>query len=47
MIVSGDSGIGKSALVQEIYKPITQKQGYFISGKIYYRFKFKVNEVCN
>ncbi|MBN3874969.1 AAA family ATPase, partial [Nostoc sp. JL23] len=24
---------GKSALVQEIYKPITQKRGYFTSGK--------------
>jgi predicted ATPase/signal transduction histidine kinase/GAF domain-containing protein/tRNA A-37 threonylcarbamoyl transferase component Bud32 len=33
MLVSGYSGIGKSALVQELYKPITQKQGYFISGK--------------
>lgn len=33
MLVSGYSGIGKSALVQELYKPITQKRGYFISGK--------------
>jgi PAS domain S-box-containing protein len=33
ILVSGYSGVGKSALVQEIYKPITQKQGYFISGK--------------
>lgn len=33
VLVSGYSGIGKTALVQEIYKPITQKQGYFISGK--------------
>ncbi len=33
MLVSGYAGIGKSALVQEIYKPITQKRGYFISGK--------------
>ncbi|MBD3558644.1 serine/threonine-protein kinase PknK, partial [Planktothrix sp. FACHB-1355] len=33
MLVSGYSGIGKSALVQEIYKPITQQRGYFISGK--------------
>jgi predicted ATPase/class 3 adenylate cyclase/tRNA A-37 threonylcarbamoyl transferase component Bud32 len=33
MLVSGYSGIGKSALVQEIYKPVTQKRGYFISGK--------------
>jgi predicted ATPase/GAF domain-containing protein/tRNA A-37 threonylcarbamoyl transferase component Bud32 len=33
MLVTGYAGIGKSALVQEIYKPITQKRGYFISGK--------------
>ncbi|HEC85955.1 MAG TPA: serine/threonine-protein kinase PknK, partial [Thioploca sp.] len=33
MLVAGYSGIGKSALVQEIYKPITVKQGYFIAGK--------------
>ena len=33
MLVSGYSGIGKSALVQEVYKPITRKRGYFISGK--------------
>ncbi|MBD1810021.1 AAA family ATPase [Microcoleus sp. FACHB-SPT15] len=33
LLVAGYSGIGKSALVQEIYKPITQKRGYFIAGK--------------
>ncbi|QLE57950.1 AAA family ATPase [Nostoc sp. TCL26-01] len=33
LLVSGYSGIGKSALVQELYKPITAKRGYFISGK--------------
>ncbi len=33
MLVVGYSGIGKSALVQEIYKPVTKKRGYFISGK--------------
>jgi PAS domain S-box-containing protein len=33
MLVSGYSGIGKSALVQEIYKPIAQQRGYFIAGK--------------
>ena len=33
MLVSGYAGIGKTALVQEIYKPITRQQGYFISGK--------------
>ena len=31
--VSGYSGIGKTSLVQEIYKPVTQKHGYFSSGK--------------
>lgn len=33
MLITGYSGIGKSALVREIYKPITEKKGYFISGK--------------
>jgi len=33
MLVSGYSGIGKSALVNEINKPITKQRGYFISGK--------------
>ncbi|MGK7916467.1 MAG: AAA family ATPase, partial [Prochloraceae cyanobacterium] len=33
MLVSGFSGIGKSALVREIYKPITAARGYFIQGK--------------
>ncbi len=33
MLVAGYSGIGKSALVQEIYKPVTQKRGFFIAGK--------------
>jgi len=29
ILVAGYSGIGKSSLVQEIYKPITQARGYF------------------
>jgi PAS domain S-box-containing protein len=33
MLVSGYAGIGKSALVHELYKPIAAKRGYFISGK--------------
>jgi predicted ATPase/GAF domain-containing protein len=33
MLVRGYSGIGKSVLVKEVYKPITRQQGYFISGK--------------
>lgn len=33
MLVAGYSGIGKSALVHEVHKPIVAKHGYFISGK--------------
>ncbi|MGK7929230.1 MAG: AAA family ATPase, partial [Spirulina sp.] len=33
MLVAGSAGIGKSVLVQELYKPIAQKRGYFIAGK--------------
>ncbi|MGM3309390.1 ATP-binding sensor histidine kinase [Anabaena sp. WFMT] len=33
ILVAGYSGIGKSALVNEIHKPIIQKKGYFITGK--------------
>ena len=33
MLVSGYAGIGKTALVQEVYKPITRGRGYFIAGK--------------
>ncbi len=32
-LVLGYSGIGKSSLIQEIYKPITQQKGYFVTGK--------------
>lgn len=33
MLVAGLSGIGKTAVVNEVHKPVTQKNGYFISGK--------------
>jgi predicted ATPase/signal transduction histidine kinase/DNA-binding NarL/FixJ family response regulator len=33
MLVAGYSGIGKSVLVKEIYKSLSEKKGYFISGK--------------
>jgi len=33
VLIRGCSGIGKSALVQEIYQPITKQKGYFVSGK--------------
>ena len=33
LLVSGYSGVGKTVLVKEIYKPIQELKGYFISGK--------------
>lgn len=33
MLVAGYSGIGKTSLIQELYKPIVRQRGYFISGK--------------
>ena len=33
IMVTGYSGIGKSALVKEIYQPITRHKGYFLTGK--------------
>ncbi|HEY9877197.1 MAG TPA: ATP-binding sensor histidine kinase [Leptolyngbyaceae cyanobacterium] len=33
MLVYGYSGVGKSALIHEIHKPLVQSRGYFISGK--------------
>src|SRR4030042_3580851 len=41
MTVSGFPGIGKSALINEVHKPITAKRGYFISGK-YEQFRKNV-----
>ncbi|MBD2487734.1 ATP-binding sensor histidine kinase [Aulosira sp. FACHB-615] len=33
MLVAGFSGIGKTAVVNEVHKPIVRQQGYFIAGK--------------
>ncbi len=33
VLISGHSGIGKTALVREIYKPMTLQRGYYLSGK--------------
>jgi serine/threonine protein kinase len=33
LLVAGYSGVGKSALIHEVHKPITKARGYFISGK--------------
>ncbi len=34
MLVSGYAGVGKTSLIQELYKPIVRQRGYFISGKV-------------
>ncbi|MBO3461718.1 AAA family ATPase [Aetokthonos hydrillicola Thurmond2011] len=34
MLISGHTGVGKSALVREVYKYLSQQPGYFISGKV-------------
>ncbi|NJO03570.1 MAG: AAA family ATPase, partial [Bacteroidia bacterium] len=33
IFIAGYSGVGKSALVHEINKPITERKGFFIEGK--------------
>ncbi|MBN2532412.1 MAG: AAA family ATPase [Spirochaetales bacterium] len=33
LLVKGYSGVGKSSVIQEIYKPIVSRNGFFISGK--------------
>lgn len=33
LLVEGYSGIGKTALIQELVRPIVRRQGYFLSGK--------------
>jgi signal transduction histidine kinase len=33
MLVAGFSGIGKTAIVNEVHKPIAKQRGYFIKGK--------------
>ncbi|HET7291745.1 MAG TPA: sigma 54-interacting transcriptional regulator [Vicinamibacteria bacterium] len=33
VLVAGYSGIGKTSLIQELYRPIVRQRGHFISGK--------------
>lgn len=33
MMVTGVSGIGKTAVINEVHKPITRQAGYFVKGK--------------
>ena len=54
ILVSGYSGVGKTALINEIHKPITARQGNFISGKFdqynraipYSALSAALNEYC-
>ena len=54
MFVAGYSGVGKTALVHEIHKPMTSKRGYFAAGKFdqfqknipYYAIAQAFNEFC-
>jgi len=54
ILVAGYSGTGKTALVNEIHKPITKDRGYFISGKFdqlqraipYFAFIQALNQFC-
>jgi predicted ATPase/GAF domain-containing protein len=33
LLISGAAGTGKTSLVAEVHRPITQQRGYFVSGK--------------
>ncbi len=54
MLVSGYSGVGKTALINEIHKPITSRSGFFTKGKFdqynrnipYSAFTHALNEYC-
>jgi len=55
MLVAGYSGVGKTALVREVHKPMTSKNGYFAAGKFdqyqrnipYFGLSQAFNEFCN
>jgi predicted ATPase/serine phosphatase RsbU (regulator of sigma subunit)/tRNA A-37 threonylcarbamoyl transferase component Bud32 len=54
ILVAGYSGVGKTALVHEVHKPMTEKSGYFAAGKFeqfqknipYYSITQAFNEFC-
>jgi len=55
MLIAGYSGVGKTALVHEVHKPMTEKHGYFANGKFdqyqrnipYSAISQAFNEFCN
>jgi predicted ATPase len=54
LLVPGASGVGKTALVQELQKPIRDRNGFFIKGKFdqyqqnipYFAFRQALAELC-
>jgi diguanylate cyclase (GGDEF)-like protein len=55
LLVSGAPGVGKSALVQEVHRPLTERHGNFISGKFdqyqrdvpFYAWTLAFQDFCN
>ena len=55
LLVSGFSGTGKSALVHEVHRPLTERRGNFIAGKFdqyqrdvpFYAWRKAFEEFCN
>ncbi len=55
LLVSGFSGIGKSSLVHEVHQPLTEKRGYFASGKFdqyqrdmpFYAWSLALEDFCS
>lgn len=55
LLITGHAGVGKSALVFEVHKPMTAKQGHFITGKFdqyqrdipYFALSQAFNELCD
>lgn len=55
LLVQGPPGVGKSALVREVHKPLTGKHGSFIAGKFdqyqrdvpFYAWTLAFHDLCN
>ncbi len=55
ILIAGYSGVGKTAIVNEVHKPMTEKHGYFATGKFdqyqrnipYSALTQAFNEFCN
>ena len=55
LLVPGPSGVGKTALVHELQKPVRERNGFFIKGKFeqyqqnipYFAFRQALAELCS